>query len=300
MALKPRRDDILNRLTAAQYFDRLLDLALSRFEWDELPDSVDPRFLELQLVGRGSVCMFVDEVLGMLALPVNSYGELDVYNTPIRRTVFANNGYHRELDNRNSVIVYNNYTRTSCGLDLRGYAHRLWIIDRVIDVNVQQQRTPRLIKAPEKQLLTIRNILQRLDDNADAIVTDHNFDLETLASIDITAPFVADKLFALKRRIWSEAMTYLGLTANVDDKQERQIVQEVDNYNQSTYAQRFTALAARQDGVERINRMFGTQIRVRFRAAIEEAGRPAMEAALERRGELQEDAHISQGEEDIP
>ena len=46
--------------------------------------------------------------------------------------------------------------------------------------------------------------------------------------------------------------------------------------------------------------MFGTQIRVRFRAAIEEAGRPAMEAALERRGGLREDARVSQGEEEIP
>ena len=39
----------MNNATYLQYYNRLTELSISMFEWTGLPDTVDPRFLELCL-----------------------------------------------------------------------------------------------------------------------------------------------------------------------------------------------------------------------------------------------------------
>ena len=77
------------------------------FEWRNLPDTVDPRFLELTLFANGMAVFFKDED-DYLALQCVISGPLDVYRIPTRRRAYAVNGFNRELDNKNSVIIYNN------------------------------------------------------------------------------------------------------------------------------------------------------------------------------------------------
>ncbi|MDY4748201.1 MAG: hypothetical protein SO251_05320 [Candidatus Fimisoma sp.] len=59
---------IMNNSTFRQYYNRLVELSISMFEWKNLPDSVDPRFLELTLFTDGQAVFFEDEVMGFLAL----------------------------------------------------------------------------------------------------------------------------------------------------------------------------------------------------------------------------------------
>ena len=39
----------MNNLTFRHYYNRLTELAISMFEWKNLPASIDPRFLEMTL-----------------------------------------------------------------------------------------------------------------------------------------------------------------------------------------------------------------------------------------------------------
>ena len=57
-----------NNATFRYYYDRLIEMAVSRFEWKGLPDTVDTRYLELALLTDGKAVFFYDEVLGYLAL----------------------------------------------------------------------------------------------------------------------------------------------------------------------------------------------------------------------------------------
>lgn len=50
------------------YFTRLMELAISTFEWENLPDTCDERYMELSLFNEGSAVFFKDEELGYLAL----------------------------------------------------------------------------------------------------------------------------------------------------------------------------------------------------------------------------------------
>lgn len=58
----------VNNLTYMQYLNRLTELAISMFEWKNLPASVDARYLELHLFETGCMVYFNDDVLGDLCL----------------------------------------------------------------------------------------------------------------------------------------------------------------------------------------------------------------------------------------
>lgn len=281
--LRLKQNNAENAAAVNLYVNRLLDLCLSVFKWNGLPDNIDPRYIERALAMKGYVLFFRDDVMDRyLCLECMQNGPFDVYNVPINRTAYAANGYQNSLNNGNSVLIYNNYTRTTMINVIRNYAKSLFICDRVVDINLNRQKTPNIILTTESQLLTLKNLFQQVDENAPIIFADKNAGLiEALQNIDITAPFVADKVFQLKRKIWGEAMNFIGLTANTEEKAERLVTGEVDNYNQNTYAQRFTRLAARQDGCALINQMFGLNVSVEFRKDIDRAGNTQSEEAVE-------------------
>lgn len=256
---------LLNNRTYLQYYNRLLELAINMYEWKNLPPSIDERFLELTLFSDGMAVYFRDEILGDLCLQCMIGGNLDVYRIPIRRTAYATNGYQAELNNTNSVIIFNNYTHTNSMLDVEMYARRLYEIERTIDVNVKAQKTPLVIRATENQRLTLKNMYMQYDGNEPFIFGDKNLDMDGIKVLKTDAPYVADKLNILKRQIWNEALTYLGIENSNTEKKERLVSDEVTTNLGGVEAQRFCRLNARRQAAKAINEMFGLNISVDFR-----------------------------------
>nr|DAI89903.1 MAG TPA: upper collar protein [Caudoviricetes sp.] len=255
----------LNNRTYLMYYNRLLELAINMFEWKGLPTSVDERFLELTLVSDGYAVYFDDEVLGNLCLQCMIGGNLDVYRIPIERTAYATNGYQARLTAEDSVIIFNNYTHTNCLLDIEMYARRLYEIERTIDVNVIAQKTPLIIRADENQRLTLKNLYMQYDGNEPFIFGDKQLDMDGIKVLKTDAPYTADKLNILKRQIWNEALTYLGIENSNTEKKERLVSDEVTTNLGAVEAQRFCRLNARRQAADKINAMFGTNITVDYR-----------------------------------
>lgn len=265
----------LNNATYQQYYRRLLDLAISRFEWINLPDSIDVRFMELILITSGSCLFFKDEYLNngdFLALRYAAGGELDFYRNPTRRNAIADNGYHAERSNKDSIIIYNNYLRSAGMNDIECYATRLYNIDRIIDVNVNAQKTPVLISCPETQRLTLLNLYKEYDGNAPVIWGDNKLDVSGISSIQTGAPYVSDRLIDLKYKYWNEALTYLGYANITETKRERMIKDEAQQLAAGALASRNSALQARRDACRQINKMFNLEIDVNFRETMENNG----------------------------
>lgn len=257
---------ILNNRTYVQYVNRLTELAISMFEWTGLPESVDSRYIELHLFSNGCMVYFDDEVMGNLCLDCTYNGRLDVYGYPILRRAYSSyNGYNRLLKNSNSVIIWNNLLHIPSEADIRAYARRLWMLDRIIDVNANAQKTPILIQGNEKQRLSLVNLYKEYDGNAPVIFGDSSLNTEGLKSISTGAPYVADRIYELKTQIWNEALTYLGISNINIQKKERLITDEVTRNQGGTVASRYSRLEARRQAVERINDMFGTNIKVNYR-----------------------------------
>ena len=264
---------LLNNITYMQYFNRLTELAISMFEWQNLPPTVDPRYIELHLFQNGSMVYFNDDVVGNLCLDCLPNGNFDVYGNPVNRRAYSSyNNYQRDLNEDNSIIIWNNYLRTNSITDIKSYSKRLYLLDRIIDVNVNAQKTPVLVQGTEKQRLTLLNLYKEFDGNAPFIFGDKNLDLNALKSLNTGAPYVADKIYQLKTQIWNEALTYLGISNISIQKKERLITDEVTRNQGGTIASRYSRLQARREAVDKINAMFGTNIRVEYREDFQEIG----------------------------
>jgi hypothetical protein len=168
-----------NELIFAYYYNYLKELAINAFEWKNLPDTCDPRILELALMMWGMAIFFEDEVLGYLTLETMIGGTLDIYKVPTIRNAYSVNGYNKQLSDKDSVIIFNNYLRQPYNQYLIMFASRLANCDRTIDVNTTLQKTPWIIKCTESQRLTIQKLFKQYKDNEPLILANKDIDLSS-------------------------------------------------------------------------------------------------------------------------
>ena len=256
-----------NMLSNNMYLRRLCELSMSMFKWEGLPDSVDVRYMEMELFLSGQALFFKDEVMGYLTLGCLANGSFDVYGEPVSRRAYSRySGYNSDVfSDKDSVIIWNNYLHINSVLDVEMFARRLYNIDRIIDVNANAQKTPVLVQGTEKQRLSLLNMYKEYDGNSPVIFGDKNLDLNSLKVLKTDAPYVCDKLTELKTQIWNEALTYLGISNINIQKKERLITDEVTRNQGGTIASRYSRLESRREAVNKINNMFGTNIEVNYR-----------------------------------
>ena len=252
------------------YYDKIKELSISVFEWQNVPEEIDVRFLELMLFERGAVVFFRDEDMQQyLCLPYTEQGKWNVYRIPLLRRAFASNGYNKKLDIDNSVIIYNNVLRIPSIRDCKLFARRLANFDRVIDTNVNAQKTPVLIRCSEKERLTLVNLYKQYEGNEPFIFGDQELAAQPLNSVRTDAPYVADKIYDLKTRYWNEMLTFKGISNLNVQKKERLITDEVARSQGGTIASRYSGLMMRQQACEKINKLFGLDIWCDFREDID-------------------------------
>ena len=226
-------------------------------------------------------------MLGYLGLRCMIGGRLNVYQIPIDRKAYATNGYQKELDGTNSVIIFNNYLHTNSMLDVEMFSKRLYNLDRAIDVNANAQKTPVLIQCDESQRLTMKNLYKQYEGNEPFIFGSKGLDANGLKVLQTGAPYVADKLYELKTQIWNEALTYLGISNINVVKKERMITDEVTRNQGGTVASRYSRLESRRQACKQINEMFGLDIWVEYREDfqdVEEQQNENEEEEIEYRG----------------
>lgn len=255
----------MNQDTFLDYFYKLENIAISMFEWGNIPPTVDERFLEKCLIERGVCVWFRDEIIGDLALNVTWSGPLNVYNIPIKRKAYATNGYQRSLTAEDSVLIYNNFMRTPLLNMIILYAQRLAEIERVIDVNVKAQKTPVAIAAEESQVFTMKNLYRQYDGNEPVIFGTKNLNFDQFTVLNPNAPFVADKLNFLKRQYWNEAIGFFGVENTGFEKREQVQSQEILSSLGGVMASRYVMLNARRQAAKEINAKFKLDLTVNFR-----------------------------------
>lgn len=290
----PWENSYLNNRTYIHYYNRLTELAISMFKWNGLPDSVDPRFLELTLFSDGMAVFFKDDVMDKyLALQTMIGGNLDVYRIPKIRTAYASNGYNMRLDENNSVIIFNNMLHTNCLVDIELFAQKLYECDRSMLVNIKAQKTPIMITCDENQRLTMKNLYAQYEGNEPFIFGNKDIDMNKVQALTTGAPYISDKLYETKTQIWNEAMTYLGISNVSIIKKERMVTDEVSRNMGSTVASRYTRLEMRKQACKQINAMFGLNVDVEYRADVqaytdEDMGKYVNETDIENGGVMSE------------
>lgn len=225
---------------------------------------MDYSYVNQELVYKGKIAFFVDEYLGLLALPYVNIGKLDLYGRPIDIQVIGKNGYTRKLTKDEYVIMWDNRSKQALIYDILQYAERTAQIQRTMDINISQQRCPRVWKTKTENLKTIKDLIDGISANNEAILTYDNIELEDTTAVLEPAPFVADKLAEQKDKIWNEFLRLIGIANSSFQKRERNIRDEVFISQAGTIASRFTRFNSRVDAINKINEKWGFNLEVEY------------------------------------
>lgn len=276
-----RKQDLnryLNDATYVDWLERLKKIALSIFEWQNLPDSMDARRIELALFERGQCAFLKDEYYGLINTNATSGGKINIYGLPTMLNCYAYT-YHTirkmwtgmpvepdtDEDLEDAILVMNNFERYPTVAGIQLYCMRLTDVQRAIDTNVKMQKYPYLLTTDTNQRLSMETMYQSIDGNKPAIFLDKNFDMDTIRSIPTEAPYVVDKLNMYKNDLFNEALTFLGIN-NLYRKKERMITDETDQNNELINLNLESFLITRQKACEQFNQRYGKNIQVKVRS----------------------------------
>ena len=251
-----------------KYLRYFKELAMSMFEWKNVPSEIDIKFIENELINNGKVAFFYDDVLKKyIVSKFSEEGTLDLYNNPQKIHVYSeNNGYSRHLNKDEFVVIYNNALKNAELSDLLIESQRIQKCETAIDINIESQRMPIIIKCAENQRMTLKNLIEQHEAGVTVILANDKLQLDDqLQILDLKSEYVADRLQTLKTQLWNESLTKMGIE-NVDNiKKERMITDEVNQNNGKTIASRFSKLNERKNACKKINEKFGLNMQCEFR-----------------------------------
>ena len=273
--IKPRKKAIsanfedamlLNEASYMDYLERMKKIALSMFEWVNLPQSMDARYLEMCLYYKGKAALLYDENYGFINTQAADSGYLNIYGLPTKLNCYSYSyNEMRELyvsgtnlpAEEECILVMNNYQQIPTCSTIELFAKRLAEAQRTADININAQKTPILILTDKNQELTLRNLYAQYDGNSPVIYGDKNVLADIpLNAIKTDAPFIANDIRTYMKDIWNDFLTFLGIN-NLDEKKERLISMEAGGNNELVNMNMQSYLIPRKQACKEFNEKFG-------------------------------------------
>lgn len=269
----------INDDTYIDYLERLKKIAISIFQWTNLPESMDERFLEYSLYYTGQAALLQNEAGVLINTKACTAGDINIYELPTSINCYSV-GYNKTKKvydgfvaegadpSEYAVHVLNNLNRCATAYTIELFAYRLYLAQRCADTNISINRMPFIISVDENQRLTMENLFNQIDANKTAIFGDKNSlsnIKESLKVLPTNPPFIADKLNEYKTEIWNEALSFLGIN-NLSEKKERLITNEINSNNELINLNLQSYLVPRQKAAEQFNKLFGTNVEVKVRS----------------------------------
>ena len=261
---------LVNDATYYDYLERFKKIAMSMFEWVNLPKSMNARWLERCLYYNGQAALFKHKKYGFINTNCCSSGKINIYGLPtklncysfefqeIRNLYVGLNPMSENKEDEEAILVLNNWEGVPTCKTMELFAYRLYEAERTCDVNIKAQKTPVLVVVDEKQRLMMENLYNQYNGNQPFIFGDSGqFNTDILKAIKTDAPFVADKLMKYKEQIWNEALMFLGVNTLTTEKKERLITDEASANNELINLNLQSFLAPRLQACKEFNEKFG-------------------------------------------
>lgn len=258
-----------NNLTYLSWFSFLYNLVTTRYKWNNLPDSMDEKFLEKSLFEDGKAVLINHPQYGFLNLRCSYSDTLNIYELPTEVNAYSLDlSIHLPLNE--VAIVFNNNMNQNDKYRVIQYAIRLYECSRTIDTNIKVQKTPLVIVTDsENKKLTLKNMFMQYDGNEHAIFSYKELlDEEPFRVLNLNAPFIANQVHDIQNSILNEFLTIYGLNNANTDKRERLTNDEVNANNQLISLSSDIGLICREQAAEKFNNLYGTNITVERRENI--------------------------------
>ena len=267
------------------YYDKyrqlINKLIMNRIEWVGLPDTVDPRWLEVTLAQYGNA-IFYDgtstsagkeeafvraskEDAIFLVSKVVQQGSPDVYgNFNDYRAIGFNFNY--QIPHGEGVVIWNSTTRENSWMIMNSFAQDLAEIDSIAKLNRKQQRFAKIIAADESAINDAERVLKKVDQGEPVIMGLKSLtDKVTAATLDLSVPYLQADFHKDRESLMAELFTYLGIKNVGREKSTYMNYSETDLSNDAIARVREDLLSPRKQAAEEINRKWGLNVDVRWK-----------------------------------
>ena len=256
------------------------EFLLGMFEWEGLPETVRPEFLELYLLTNGMASIRKDtkgsgEYVAMICEDGATPDAYGLGDEVFSRTA---NGHAYEDKKDSDVVAYgwNNKSRTSC-LDAYRVGNYIAEIDTSLDLGVWWSRFSRLfIASDNKAKQMLQEGFAAIKKGSPLVIQSENIlrEIETgkqsIEAQDLTDAGFADKLDKLAflrecRFKWFKER--YGMDTRNNGKKAQLSVDEANGDTGSSMIFPLNMLWARQQFADMINKKFGLEVSVHFAGA---------------------------------
>lgn len=260
---------VSNNITFSYWYYKLMLVVKALFEWENLPNGLESRYIEKYLFNDGSCLFFKDRLLGYMVAGIAQDGGVNCYDDPTTVTPVATNyvysGTKPLTNGEDCYLIRNNDLRLPEFAVVRYYAYKLCNLDRAIDVNIEANKTPTVVKCSDKQRLSFKQALNQRHDNEPVIWVDKGADMEQIETLDLKPTQIFKDLQIQKHMILNEFFSDIGVNNANMDKKERMVANEVEANNEQVKASEDVLLRCRQEACKNINKIFGLNISVKRR-----------------------------------
>lgn len=257
---------LMNSATYNDYLERMKKIALSMFEWVNLPDTMNARYLEMCLYYNGQAGLLWDEDYSFINTQVADAGYINIYGLPTKLNCYSYS-YNKERElyipgsnlppEEEVILVMNNFQRIPTASTISLYAERLAEAQRACDINIKSTKTPVLILTDKNSELSMRNMYAQYDGNSPVIFGDRNLLADNAVTVLKTeAPFLANDIRLYMREVWNDFLSFLGIS-NLSEKRERLISSEADSNNELVNMNMQSYLIPRKQACKEFNEKFG-------------------------------------------
>lgn len=251
---------IANQEIYNYYRERLINVALSQFEWHGLPDTCDRLYFEKRLLFDGKACML--KPIGSeewLSLGYVTNGSLNVYGYP---TDILGVGFNAtNIQPEVWEFLYDNMTKQSLLPKIDLYARLLWEVHNTFRSNLKHQNTPYIVTGTKNQELSFKNLFNRIFGFQPYILMKRPEDAQAIQVLQTGVDYRGNELLDSLKVVWAEALAMLGITAETT-KKERLIGDEITLNRQEDIISLNSRLLNRVEFCNKMNKKYGLELSV--------------------------------------
>lgn len=253
--------DAYNKRLFNYYVNVIIQLAMNRFRWVNLPKTCDARFLEWTLLTQGVATIAFPRKMKGTFFSTQAVIEStpNVYDMPTKWRSFGNNGWSFECDQRNGVLVYDNCTRVPILEGIELYATELVHVRVTKNMNRFHQQIPWVLTGPQEKRNDMENIAKQVAGGELATIATDGLSSIEVKALSTGVPFIGEQLASDESQVWNRIYTMLGID-NVPFKSERQTEDEVRAQKTPVEFIKMASLSERRRAASILNNRFGAYL----------------------------------------
>ena len=257
--------EVYKNINFTRIYDYYKMLALNMFTWENLPQTMNSRYIENALYECGLCLVNDDNNMGLISVPCNYGAEMNING---ESTEVITSGYNyiktiNYINNKDCVLIRNNDLAKATRHYINNYAERMLEVEMCIRANINQQKFPWFINATEKTKKSLEIIFDKVENFEPFILANKEIGLgdNALEVLTMPTPYVADKLNEYKYELEREILTFLSLNNNFE-KKERLLTDEINSNNDFISTNAMLMYKNRLQACKEINKKFGLNVKV--------------------------------------